>query len=87
MKKEIIAVIWNDASAFEEELLDDENFSLSPTLQIGLLHDEDDEKIRLVHGFSLDYDEHDFVVIPKPLIIKRKNLGFFNTQTNEIYYE
>jgi len=84
MKHDIVALIWNDAFAFEEEELNDENFQLSPTLQCGVVMKEDTEKIRLVHGFSLDHDEHDFIVIPKANILKRKTLGFFDFETGEI---
>jgi hypothetical protein len=85
MKYEFVALIWNDAFAFEEEELTDENFQLSPTLQCGIVVKEDNEKIRLVHGFSLDHDEHDFIVIPKASILKRKTLGIFDSETNEIW--
>ncbi len=84
MNYDIIAIIWNDAFAFEEEELSKETFQLSPTVQCGLVVNEDDEKIRLVHGFSLDHDEHDFLVIPKASIIKRKKLGIFNNNSKEI---
>lgn len=84
MKYDIIAIIWNDAFAFEEEALTEENFHLSPTVQCGILVNEDEEKIRLVHGFSLDHDEHDFLVIPKASISKMKKLGTFNSETKEI---
>lgn len=84
MKYDIVAIIWNDAFAFEEEELSKENFQLSPTLQCGIVVNEDKEKIRLVHGFSLDHDEHDFIVIPKSSIIKQKKVGTFDNDTNEI---
>ena len=84
MKHDIVALIWNDAFAFEEEELTDEKFQLSPTLQCGVVVKEDMEKIRIVHGFSLDHDEHDFIVIPKASILKRKTLGFFDCETSEI---
>ena len=84
MKYDIVAIIWNDAFAFEEEELNKENFQLSPTLQCGLVVNEDHEKIRLVHGFSLDHDEHDFIVIPKASIVSQKKIGSFDSQTNEI---
>ncbi|MEF8847918.1 MAG: hypothetical protein V5A68_02150 [Candidatus Thermoplasmatota archaeon] len=84
MKKEIVAVIWNDASEYEGEEFNDETFELSPTFQIGLLHGEDKDKVRIVHSYTLDHEEHDFVVIPKSLIIKRKTLGTFDTKTKEI---
>jgi hypothetical protein len=84
MKYKIAAIIWNDAFAFEEEELSNENFQLSPTLQCGLIINEDKEKIRIVHGFSLDHDEHDFIVIPKAAVIKRKKLGTFDSETKEI---
>ena len=84
MKYDFIALVWNDAFAFEDEELTDENFQLSPTLQCGIVVKEDEEKIRLVHGFSLDHEDHDFIVIPKASIIQRKTLGFFDCETNEI---
>jgi len=84
MKKKIVAVIWNDILEYGEEELTKENFSLAKTVQTGILYDEDSEKIRLVHSFSLDNDEHDFVVIPKALIIDQKFLGIFDTKTNKI---
>ncbi|MFW6173571.1 MAG: hypothetical protein ACOC5T_07495 [Elusimicrobiota bacterium] len=87
MKIKIVAVIWNDVFEYEEENLDDENFELAPTLQTGLLYDEDDEKIRLIHAYSLNCDEHDFIVIPKSLIVKKILLGFFDTETEEITIE
>ena len=84
MKIDIAAIVWKDVFAFEDETLDDESFSLAPTLQVGLLYDEDDEKLRLVHGYSLEHDEHDFIVIPKSLVVKRKILGTFDTETKKI---
>ena len=84
MKIDIVAIIWKDIFAFEDEPLDDETFSLAPTLQVGLLYDEDDEKLRLVHGYSLEHDEHDFIVIPKSLVVNRKILGTFDSDTNQI---
>ncbi len=84
MKKKIVAVIWNDVLEYGEEELSKENFSLAKTVQTGILYDENNEKIRLVHSFSLDNDEHDFVVIPKSLIINQKTLGVFNTKTKKI---
>jgi len=84
MKIDIVAIIWKDIFAFEDEPLDDETFSLAPTLQVGLLYDEDDEKLRLVHGYSLEHDEHDFIVIPKSLVVNRKILGTFDSNTNQI---
>jgi hypothetical protein len=84
MKYDIVAIIWNDAFAFEEEELNKENFQLSPTLQCGLVVDEDHEKIRLVHGFSLDHDEHDFIVIPKASIINKRKVGEYNSKTKKI---
>ena len=84
MNYDIIAIIWNDAFAFEEEELTEETFHLSPTFQCGILVNEDEEKIRLVHGFSLDHDEHDFLVIPKASISKMEKLGTFNSETKEI---
>jgi len=84
MKINIVAIIWKDVFAFEDEPLDEETFSLAPSLQIGLLYDEDDEKLRLVHGYSLEHDEHDFIVIPKLLVVERKLLGTFDTDTKKI---
>jgi hypothetical protein len=84
MNYDIICIIWNDAFAFDEEELSKENFQLSPTVQCGLLIDEDDEKIRIADGFSLNHDEHDFIIIPKATIVKRKKIGRFNTKTKEI---
>ena len=84
MLLDIVAVIWNDAFAFEEEELSKENFQLSPTVQCGLVVSEDDEKIRVVHGYSLDHDEHDFIVIPKASIKKLKKIGTFDSKTKEI---
>lgn len=84
MKKKIVALIWNDILEYGEEELNKENFSLAKTVQTGILYDEDSEKIRLVHSFSLDNDEHDFVVIPKALILDQKILGTFDTKTNKI---
>lgn len=84
MKYDIVAIIWNDAFAFEEEELNDENFQLSPTLQCGLIVNEDHEKIRLVHGFSLDHDEHDFIVIPKASIINQQKIGVFDSKKRTI---
>jgi hypothetical protein len=84
MKIDIVAIIWNDVFAFEDEPLDNETFSLAPSLQVGLLYDEDNEKLRLVHGYSLKHDEHDFIVIPKSLVVERKILGTFDTNTKEI---
>mgnify|MGYP006300583069 FL=1 len=84
MKKKIIAVVWNDVIEYGEEELNEENFSLAKTIQTGILYDEDNEKIRLVHSFSLDNDEHDFVVIPKALIVDQKELGTFDTKTYKI---
>lgn len=84
MKIDIVAIIWKDIFAFEDEPFDDETFSLAPTLQVGLLYDEDDEKVRLVHGYSLEHDEHDFIVIPKSLFVNRKILGTFDSNTNQI---
>jgi len=84
MKIDIVAIIWKDIFAFEDEPFDDETFSLAPTLQVGLLYDEDDEKVRLVHGYSLEHDEHDFIVIPKSLFVNRKILGTFDSNINQI---
>ncbi len=84
MKINIVAIIWKDVFAFEDEQLDEETFSLAPCLQVGLLYDEDKEKLRLVHGYSLEHDEHDFIVIPKSLVVNRKILGTFDTDTKEI---
>ncbi len=84
MKKKIVSVIWNDVIEYGEEELTKENFSLAKTVQTGILYDEDKEKIRLVHSFSLDNDEHDFVVIPKALIVDQKVLGIFDTKTYKI---
>lgn len=84
MKKKIVAIIWNDILEYGEEELNKDNFSLAKTVQTGILYDEDSKKIRLVHSFSLDNDEHDFVVIPKPLILDKKILGSFDTKTNKI---
>lgn len=84
MKKKIVAVVWNDVIEYGEEELNEENFSLAKTVQTGILYDENKEKIRLVHSFSLDDNEHDFVVIPKALIIDQKVLGSFDTKTNKI---
>lgn len=84
MNYDFLVIIWNDAFAFEEEELSIENFQLSPTVQCGLLVSEDGEKIRLVHGFSLDHDEHDFLVIPKASIIKRQKVGVFDSKNNKI---
>ena len=84
MKKNIVAVVWNDVIEYGEEELSKENFSLAKTVQTGILFDEDKEKIRLVHSFSQDNDEHDFVVIPKALIIDKKVLGSFNIKSNKI---
>ena len=84
MKLDIVAIVWKDVFAFEDEPLDEETFSLAPTLQVGLLFDEDDEKIRLVHGYSLEHDEHDFIVIPKSLIENRKSLGTFDPDKKQI---
>jgi hypothetical protein len=81
---DIVAIIWNDAFAFEEEELSVENFQLSPTVQCGLVVSEDKEKIRVVHGYSLDHDEHDFIVIPKASINQLKKIGTFNSKTKEI---
>ena len=81
---DIAVVIWNDAFAFEEEELSKENFQLSPTVQCGLVVSEDKEKIRVVHGYSLDHDEHDFIVIPKASIIQLKKVGTFDSKTKEI---
>jgi len=87
MKKKIVVLIWNDILEYSEEELNKENFSLAKTVQTGILYDEDSEKIRLVHSFSLDNDEHDFVVIPKSLVIDQKILGSFDTKTNKISVE
>ena len=84
MNYDILVIIWNDAFAFEEEELSIENFQISPTVQCGLLVNEDEEKIRLVHGFSLNHDEHDFLVIPKASIIKRQKLGVFDSKSKKI---
>ncbi len=84
MKKEIISVVWNDVLEYSEEQLSKENFSLAKTVQTGILWDEDSEKIRLVHSLSLDNDEHDFVVIPKALIVDQKVLGTYDTKTNKV---
>ncbi len=84
MKLKILLVIWNDTIEFEEETLDDESFFLVPTVQTGLLYDEDSEKIRLVHSYSINHDEHDFVIIPKASIVKQKMLGFFDTEKNKV---
>jgi hypothetical protein len=84
MKIDIVAIIWKDIFAFEDEPFDDETFSLAPTLQVGLLYDEDDENLRLVHGYSLEHDEHDFIVIPKSLFVNRKILGTFDSNINQI---
>lgn len=84
MKKKIVAIIWNDILEYGEEELNKDNFSLAKTVQTGILYDENSEKIRLVHSFSLDNDEHDFVVIPKSLIVDKKILGSFDTKTNKI---
>ncbi len=84
MKKKIVAVIWNDVLEYGEEELKKENFSLAKTVQTGILYDEDNEKIRLVHSLSLDNEEHDFVVIPKSLIINQNTLGIFDTKANKI---
>jgi hypothetical protein len=84
MKINIVAIIWKDIFAYDDETLDEETFSLATTLQVGLLYDEDNEKLRLVHGYSLEHDEHDFIVIPKSLVIEQKVLGTFNTNTKEI---
>lgn len=81
---DIAIIIWNDAFAFDEEELNKENFQLSPTIQCGLITDEDDEKIRLVHGYCLDHDEHDFIVIPRASIKKLVKLGTFDSKTKEI---
>ena len=84
MKLRIVAIIWNDVFAFEDEPLDEETFNLAPSLQVGLLYDEDNEKLRLVHGYSLEHDEHVFIAIPKSLVVERKILGTFDTDTKEI---
>lgn len=84
MKKKIVAIIWNDILEYGEEELNKENFSLAKTVQTGILYDEDNEKIRLVHSYSLDNDEHDFVVIPKALILDQKILGIFDSKNNKI---
>ena len=84
MKYDIVALVWNDASSYEEDELNNETFQLSPTFQCGLVVSQDDEKIRLVHGFSLDSDEHDFIVIPKANISYQRKLGVFNTKNKKI---
>jgi hypothetical protein len=84
MKYDVVAVVWNDAFEFEESELDSDSFELSPTFQCGLLIDEDDEKIRLAHSYSIDHDEHDFIVIPKAIIVNRKKLGEFDSKTKKI---
>ena len=87
MKKKIVTVIWKDILEYGEEELTKENFVLAKTVQTGILYDEDNEKIRLVHSFSLDNDEHDFVVIPKSLILEQKIIGSFDTKTKEICFK
>lgn len=84
MKKQIVAIQWIDACAYEEESLDDDHFLLSPMVQIGILFDEDKEKIRLVHSYDLTDDDHDFIVIPVSLIKKRIVLGVFDTDNAQI---
>ncbi len=84
MKFDIVAVVWNDTFEFEESELDSDSFELSPTLQCGLLIDEDDEKIRLAHSYSIDHDEHDFIVIPKAIVTIQKKLGEFDSKTKVI---
>lgn len=84
MKKEIVALRWNDASAYDEESLDKHHFDVSPTIQIGIVFDEDDKKIRLVHSYDITDEQHDFIVIPTSLIEQRITLGFFDTKTNQI---
>lgn len=84
MKYDILAVIWNDACEFEEEELNKETFELSPTFQCGLLIDEDEKKIRISHSFSIDDNEHDFIVIPQKIITYRKKIGVFDSKTKKI---
>ncbi|MFO8077401.1 MAG: hypothetical protein R6U21_01980 [Thermoplasmatota archaeon] len=84
MKRNIVAVRWDDACGFEEESLEKDHFVLSPTIQIGMVINEDDEKIQLVHSFSLDDDQHDFIVIPKSIIKEKRVLGWVEIDTGKI---
>jgi hypothetical protein len=84
LKRNIVAVHWDDACGFDEESLDEDHFVLSPTIPIGIAMDEDDEKIRLVHSLSLEDDQHDFIVIPESLIKKKMGLGWVELKKGKI---
>ena len=76
--------LGGDSCCFDEEALDEDHFVLSQTIQIGIVMNEDDDKIRLVHSFSLDDDQHDFINIPKSLIKEKVVIGWLDIKTAKI---